>query len=192
MRLVLFGCAILCLAACPKRIETISGETRAMKLLSDTPERETTQIQERRQDVEIDTTDYERTPHVVAKGETPMMQLDGRTARLYGNEAASTGFEVDNLVLIEVIADDGSILGRVSVGFTEGVIIGKDHIDNLGRQAFRFEGGEVNLTPVLPDKRPFKIRATALDYSGVGRVTDVYLVLKPEGLDQSGDELRGQ
>ena len=75
----------LLLAACPKRVDAVpTGPPAAVRLLADTPERETTQLNELRQDIEIDTHDHDRTPHVVATGETPLMSLENRGARLYG------------------------------------------------------------------------------------------------------------
>ena len=41
------------------------------------------------------------------------------------------------------------------------------------------------------DWHPFKIRATALDYSGVGRVSNVFLLLESPS-KASEDDLRGQ
>jgi hypothetical protein len=178
------------LSACPKRVAPVLGTPRSIRLIADTPERETTQISLRRQDVEIETHEYDRTPHVVATGETPLFSLDGLTARLYGDEAATLGFGVDNFLLIEVLADNGRVIDRVVVGFTEGVTIGSERIDNLGRQAFNFEAGEVNLTPRLPEKQAFKLRATALDYGGVGRVSDVFVVLRAEGSEHGSDDLK--
>lgn len=180
------------LTGCPKRVESASSPARTVKLIADTPERETTTIGDLRADVEIDTRDHERTPHVVATGETPLMTAHGLTARLYGDEEGTKGWGVDNFLLIEVVAENGKVLERMSVGFTDTVIIGRETIDNLGRRAFNFEPGEINLTPKLPEKGTFKLRATALDYFGVGRVTDVFVVLKPEAGERTGDDLKGQ
>jgi hypothetical protein len=180
------------LTGCPKRVEGTDSPARTVRLIADTPERETTAIGELRGDVEIDTRDHERTPHVVATGETPLMTAQGLTARLYGDEAATKGWGVDNFLLIEVVAENGKVLDRMSVGFCDTVFIGKESVDNLGRRAFNFEPGEINLTPKLPEKGAFKLRATALDYFGVGRVTDVFVVLKPEAGERTGDDLKGQ
>jgi hypothetical protein len=182
------------LLGCPKRVEggSSSGPPAAVRLIADTAERETTAITELRNDLEIDTRDHDRTPHVVATGETPMMSMDGRVARLYGDAEGTKGWSVDNFLLVEVLADNGRVLDRVVVGFTDGVMSGNERIDNLGRQAFNFEAGEINLTPRLPERQPFKLRATALDYFGVGRVSDVFVVMKGESGERSGDELKGQ
>ncbi len=169
---------------------TRSGPPRAVQLLAETPERETTQIEERREDVEIDTRDFERTPRVVATGETPLLRLEENRARLAGDAAGQEGFSVDNLLLLEVLDEKGQVLNRGAVGFTENVLIGKEVVDSVGRRSFTFEAGEVDITHLLPESAPFKIRATVLDYSGVGRVSNVFLLLgaRDRGTE---DDLRG-
>jgi hypothetical protein len=162
-----------------------------VQLLADTPERETSQLEQKREDVEIDTRDFDRTPRVVATGETPLLRLEGARARLYGDAAGKEGFSVDNLVLLEVLDERGQVLNRGAVGFTELVRIGKEQVDSVGRMSFTFEPGEVEITHLLPESAPFKVRATVLDYSGVGRVSNVYLLLEPRG-GGTEDDLRGQ
>jgi hypothetical protein len=182
----------IALSACPKRVEEARAPSQVVKLIADTPERETTTLTQARNDIEIDTHDHDRTPRVVATGETPLLNAEGLAARLYGDEGCSQGWSVDNFLLVEIFADNGHIVDRVSVGFTDTVMMGSETIDNLGRQAFNFEPGEINLTPKLPEGKPFKLHATALDYFGVGRVSDVFVCLRPEAPERSGDELKGQ
>ena len=180
--------------ACMKQVPatpTRSGPPRPVQLLAETPERETSQLEARREDVEIDTRDFERTPRVVATGETPLLRLEGARARLYGDAAGKEGFSVDNLVLLEVLDEKGQVLNRGAVGFTDLVRIGKEQVDSVGRMSFTFEAGEVELTHLLPESAPFKVRATVLDYSGVGRVSNVFLLLEPRG-SANEDDLRGQ
>ena len=180
--------------ACVKQVPATparSGPPRPVQLLAETPERETSQIEARREDVEIDTRDFERTPRVVATGETPLLRLEGARARLYGDAAGKEGFWVDNLVLLEVLDERGQVLNHGAVGFTDLVMVGKEQVDSVGRMSFTFEAGEVEVTHLLPESAPFKVRATVLDYSGVGRVSNVYLLLEPRG-GGTEDDLRGQ
>lgn len=187
--------ALVVLTGCPKRVEepqVKSGPPRAFPLLTEAPERESTQIEERRSDIEVDTSDFDRTPRVVATGETPLLQLEGARARLYGDEAASQGWGVDNFVLLEVLDEQGRVLSRGNAGFAQGVLIGNERVDNLGRMAFQFEPGEVDITPLLPERGPFRIRATALDAGGVGRVSNLYVVLEYPARGGGEDDLRNQ
>ena len=70
--------------------------------------------------------------------------------------------------------------------------IGRERVDNIGPMAFSFEPGAVDVTHLLPEAEPFKLRATVLDYSGVGRVSHVFLVLEPRARAGGEDDLRGQ
>jgi hypothetical protein len=180
--------------SCVKQVPatpTRAGPPRPVQLLAETPERETSQIQAKREDVEIDTRDFERTPRVVATGETPLLRLEGARARLYGDAAGKEGFSVDNLILIEVLNEKGQVLNRGAVGFTDMVRVGKQQVDSVGPMSFTFEPGVVDLTNLLPESAPFKVRATVLDYSGVGRVSNVFLLLESPA-QGTEDDLRGQ
>lgn len=187
-------CSVLLLTACPKRISeqpVKSGPPRAFRLLAETAERETTEIQDTRNDLEIDTREHERTPHVVAVGETPLMKLEGARARLSGDQSGGKEWRVDNFILLEVINDRGQVTSRSAVGFVpDGVMHGSERLDNVGKMGFGFEGGEVDITSKLPENEAFKVRATALDYYGVGSVTDVFLVLDYGGKSSADDDLR--
>jgi len=94
-------------------------------------------------------------------------------------------------VLLEVLDERGKVLNRGAVGFTDLVMVGKEQVDSVGRMSFTFDAGEVEVTHLLPESAPFKVRATVLDYSGVGRVSNVYLLLEPRG-GGTEDDLRGQ
>jgi hypothetical protein len=164
---------------------------RAVQLLVKMPALETEQLEASRMDIEIDTRDFERTPRVVTTGETDLLLLGGKRARLYGNEAASEGFSVDNCILFEVLDARGRVINRGVVGSTEPVDIGPERVSHIGPQSFTFGPGAVDLTPLLPEKAPFMLRMTVLDYSGVGRVSDVFLVFEPRAPASGEDDLRG-
>lgn len=179
--------------SCMKQVPTTvqAGPPRPYPLLKETEEKETEQLETKREDVEVDTRDFDRTPRVVATGETPVVSLSGARARLYGDAEGTKGFEVDNFILLEVLDEKGRVINRGAVGFTDNVLMGSEVVDSLGRRSFSFEPGEVDLTSRLPENEPFRVRATVLDYSGVGRVTDVFLRLEPRDTKQE-DDLRGQ
>ncbi len=189
--------ATLGLMACARQVPATatpaptSSTPRAIRLLQDAPARETHTLTQLREDVEVDATEGERTPRVVATGQTPPLRLNGDRARLYGDAQGTLGFAVDNFLLLEVLDAGGEVTRRATVGFTEAVHMGRDQVDSVGRRAFTFEPGEVDITSLLPDSEPFQLRATALDTWGVGRVTDVYLVLAPDHR-AAEDDLRGQ
>ena len=182
--------ALLCLTACMKQIPLKEVKPQTLQLLAEKEERETDTIQERRDDLEFDVRDFDRIPHLVTTGETRPFDAENASARLFGDEAATRGFTVDNCVLLEVIASDNKVVGRAVVGFAGGLLQGKEVIDSLGRQSFTFEAGEINLTSILPERGVVKIRGTVLDYGGVGKVSSVYV--KVAGRAGSTDDLQNQ
>lgn len=190
---VLVPAAVLLLLApgCPKRVEGGNVVPASVQLLHDTPERETAKSTELREDLEFDTKEQPREAHVVARGETGLMESNGGRVRLFGDQKGTLGISVDNVVLLEVLGSDGKVLNQAAVGFTEGLIMGKERIDLLGRQAFNFEPGEVNLSSLVPERGPWKLRATVLDNYGVGRCTDIWVVVDGEA-GGTKDDLRGQ
>lgn len=188
MRLLLAVVLLAC--ACVKRVETSGVTPKTVQLLQDTPEKETARLVELREDVEFDTKEQPREAHVVAKGETGLLESNGGRVRLFGDASATAGVSFDNVVLLEVLSAEGKVIDRAAVGFTEGLIMGKERIDLLGRQAFNFEAGEVNLSSLVPEKGPWKLRATVLDNYGVGRCSDVFVVI--DAGNESKDDLRSQ
>ena len=182
--------ALLVLSACTKNISAKPVERRALRLLTATPERETACIPHVAITLEADT-DQERTPRVVAVGDSPLISAEGADVWLAGDEAGTAGFEVDNAILLEVYGDDGKRVSRAAVGYLNGLSDGKESIDLLSRRAFRFEANEVNLRALLPESGYFRIHASVLDTGGVGRVSDVFLVITPRSAKES-DGLRDQ
>jgi hypothetical protein len=181
---------VCCLSACPKNIEAKPAvERKAVRLLALTAERETLKIPEVASQLEADT-DQERTPHIVAVGESPLLSAEGADVWLAGDEKGAEGFTVDNCILLEVLSEDGKRFGRAAVGYLNGLTEGKDQIDLLGRRAFKFEPNEVNLVSLVPEHGRFRIRATVLDIGGVGHVSDVFLIIAPR-TTPAGDDLRG-
>lgn len=170
--------AVLLLPGCPRRIEARPPERRVVRLLSAAAERETLSLTEQVTSLEADT-DQERTPRVVARGESPLLPAEGVEVTLAGDEAGALGFTVDNFILLEVLSDDGRRVGRAAVGYLNGLSEGLERIDLLGPRTFTFEPNEVSLATLLPERGRFRVRATALDTGGVGRVSDVFLVLTP-------------
>lgn len=181
---------LVMLSGCPKRVAPVTAAPNSVRLLAAALERETTALTESRPDLEIDTRDFDRTPKVVATGETSLLTCEGASLRLFGDAQATQGFFVDNAIFLEVVAPDGKVLRSVVIGSSDPVSQGNETIDNLGRRAFTFEPGELDLTSLVPEHGAFRLRATVLDYFGVGRVSDVFVRIEPAAAAR--DELRDQ
>lgn len=192
-RILSFGIplAVFCglFSACPKNVDAKPAvERKAVRLLALTAERETLKIPEVASQLEADT-DQERTPRIVAVGESPLLAAEGADVWLAGDEKGVEGFAVDNAILLEVLSEDGKRIGRAAIGYLNGLSEGKEQIDLLGPRAFKFEANEVSLASLLPEKGRFRIRATVLDIGGVGHVSDVFLIIAPRNTP-AADDLR--
>ena len=184
-------CALLLAGGCAKRVAPAKAP-KPVRLLSQVAEKETEQFPDKREDIEIDTRDHDRTPRVVATGESPLLPTDGLMVKIYGDEEGLMGWDVDNLLLLEVLAENGKIVNRAAIGFSDLVMMGNERIDALGRQAFTFEPGEIILGTLVPEHGFYRLRATVLDYYGNGRCSDVWLHFSSSAGGGSADELRGQ
>jgi hypothetical protein len=172
----------LVFVACPKDPAAtrpkFTGPPRVIQLFKAVEEAETATRVERRTDVVPLGEGTEATAAIVAKVETPEISLDGGRARIYGDDKGSEGWSVDNAILFEIVSG-GSVGHRFAVGYHDGLRIGGEEVDNFGRKTFQFAGGEIDITPLLPDTGTFKLRATAIDTGNVGRVSNVYLIIGP-------------
>lgn len=175
-------------SGCVKRVAASSPPRASVKLLGATEERETKAIADFRVDVDAEGKEYEVPVKVVAFAETEPLSAEGYELRLSGDEAGRAGFEVDNFLLVEVLSPQGAVLNRVVVGYVDGVSVGRERLDNLGQRSFRFGPDEVALNRALPESGPFKLRVSALDIGGVGRVSEVWLRFVPRA--GGGDDLR--
>ncbi len=184
----------LLLAACPKSGHPLApryaGPPRAYQLLAETPEAEISTRADKRADLLVAVESGQPVPAVVATRTSEPINRHGGRARLYGDAAAAEGWSVDNFILLEIADRGGRILRRAAIGFQQGVTHGSEQIDSLGPMRFTFEPGEVDLTPLLPADEPVTIQTTALDVGGVGRVSNLYLVLTPDAAPGGEDDLR--
>ncbi len=192
MRLATSSAAALLLCACAVQKEIRPSPTRrSVPLLEATAEQETSARPEQRADIEIETSTGRVHPAVIATAETGLLRLEGARARLYGDADGTTGWSVDNVVLLEILDRAGTVRGRAAAGFSGPMFVGREPVDSVGRMSFTLGPGEVDITSAIPESEPFRIRATALDDGGVGRVSDVFLVLEPPQR-ATEEDLRGQ
>jgi hypothetical protein len=189
---ILLAATALLVLGCPKAPEAVrahySGPPKAFKPLSETPEAETSTRLEKRTDLLVTVESGEPVPSVVAVGETPALNRQGGTLRLYGDAEGKQGWSVDNFVLLEVVSKKGEVLHRAAIGFQQGCSRGSEVIDALGQMKFAFGPGEIELSNMLPADEQVTVKATALDTGGVGKVSDLYMILTAEAGGGGQDE----
>jgi hypothetical protein len=177
---LLFGAVAI--LGCPKDSGSARpkyvGPPKVFYLIKAVEEAETATRPEHRDDVAPMGEGTEAIAAVVAKGESPPFSLGGGVARLYGDAGGTEGWSVDNAILFEVVVG-GAVTHRFAVGYHDGLRIGSEEIDNLGRKAFQFGPGEIDITSGLPETGTFVLRATAIDTGNVGHVSNVFLIVGP-------------
>jgi len=185
---------LLMFTACAHQAPVPKGPAQPTnyRLLAEAPEAETSTRTEQRPDVFVRTDQFDHTPVVVAKGEAGPVGLQGGRAQLFADEAGTQGIGVDNFILFEVVDAGGAVKHRFAVGYHSGITVDNQEPDNVGPNAFTFEPG-LDVTAQLPAEGSFSLRATALDFGGVGRVSNVYLRISPvEERTPSDDELKNR
>jgi hypothetical protein len=70
----------------------------------------------------------------------------------------------------------GNLTSSALAGNTEPVRRNGNPIEMIGRTSFSFNACEIDITKLLPVGKPFRLRASAMDYGGVGYVSDVFIV----------------
>jgi hypothetical protein len=184
----------LLLVGCPKSEDAsrphYSGPPKAFKLLNETPEAETSTRVEKRTDLLVTVENGDPAPAVITVGQAGPLNRQGGSLRLYGDEAGKTGWSVDNFVLIEVLDKNNKVLHRGAAGFQAGLTHGAEQVDSLGQMKFSFGAGEIDISKLVPANENVTIKATALDTGGVGRVSNLYLILSAETAGVSDEEIR--
>ena len=132
-----------------------------------------------RTDLVMQTSSWDKTPYKMYEGVYNLFLKSARKVLLSGNAQASEGWNVDNFLYLEVFNYSGKLLKQVVIGNHEPVLAGNVAIEKLGGNKFDFAAGEIDITNLLPVNEPFVLRASAIDYGGVGAASNVFLTLPP-------------
>jgi hypothetical protein len=132
-----------------------------------------------RTDLQMQTSSWDKTPYTMYSAVYHLALKSSRKVLLAGNAQGSAGWTVDNFLLLEVFNTGGKLLKRVVIGNHEPVKADNAAIEKLGDNKFGFVAGEIDITKLLPVNETFLLRASTVDYGGVGNCTDVFLFLPP-------------
>jgi len=108
-------------------------------------------------------------------------RVDPRTQRvtLAGDREGRKGYRVDNFLLFEVRSSRG--VQRFYIGGTDhksGITFRGKRVQQVGNNKLSFQAGKLDLTRFFPVGEALTLRAWALDYGGVGGVSDVFLIMR--------------
>ena len=131
-----------------------------------------------RTDLAMQTSSWDKTPYTMYESAHTLILRSPRKIVLSGNEQGTAGWSIDNFLLLEVFNSNGQLLKRVVIGNHEPVLAGGVSIEKVGADKQGFAAGEIDITRFLPVNSPFVLRASAVDYGGVGNASNVFLTLE--------------
>lgn len=134
-----------------------------------------------RKDLTMHTGSWDRTPYFM----TPPREYDLQIARLdkaclAGDARGGAGWNVDNFLLLELFDASGAFLKATTAGAHEGI---SRNGQRIPEQANGHHHGacSVDLRNFLPVGKPFRLKASAMDYGGEGFISEVWLALEGQG-----------
>ncbi len=129
-----------------------------------------------RNDLSMDTTRFDKIPYSMHVSSHDLMISAPAKFCLAGDAGGTKGWSVDNFLLLEVLDQSGNLTSSAVAGLTETVRRNGNPIEMIGRSSYSFNACEIDVTKLLPVGRPFRLRTSAMDYGGVGYVSDVFIV----------------
>jgi len=154
------------------------GQSGSIKIFSNVPNQNSAAFQANRfSDLTVNTSSWDRIPYHMARQFHQVITLGaGQKCFLAGDEAGQKGWSVDNFLYIE-IRNKGTVK-RLIAGYAEPVYYKGQLVQQIGRQSFSFGPGEIDLTPYIPQGQSVELTVAALDYGGVGYISDLYLIIR--------------
>ena len=118
-------------------------------------------------ELEVETSQWDRTPYLVTPAfNTTVTVAPGQRVLLAGDASGAAGWSIDNFVVARIGGK------RLVLGAGEKVRDSSGVLESLPG------GGVTDLTRFFQPGVPTPVMLMALDYGGVGGVSDVYLVVK--------------
>jgi tetratricopeptide (TPR) repeat protein len=133
-----------------------------------------------RKDLTVDAARFDKIPYSMHVSSHDLMIPTPAKFCLAGDAGGTKGWIVDNFLLIEILDQSGNLISSALAGLTETVRRNGNPIETIGRSSDSFNACEIDVTKLLPVGKPFRLRASAMDYGYVGFVSDVFIV-SPKG-----------
>lgn len=132
----------------------------------------------RRADIRVDVSSpsFEAVPRVFAQKTTRTFTFGGgKKVLLSGSADGTKPVEIDDFLLVEVLAADGSLLAAGHLGGDAGISVGATKSKLLATHT-DFKVAPTDIAALLPKDRPFRLRLSGLDSLARALVSDVFLV----------------
>jgi hypothetical protein len=116
--------------------------------------------------------------HMTQPFSTTINAKPGQRFFLAGDALGKIGWSLDNFLLVEIESRAGT--DRLIIGNTNGspVEYQGQRLRHIGAQSFSFSPESVDLSPYFPKDVPFRLTISALDFGGVGSLSNLFLVAR--------------
>jgi hypothetical protein len=162
----------------PRDLQPVSPGTTAgaTRVLSAVASAASTQFKQRTVPAfHVDTNVHDKTPYLITDAYEGALRIGGnQSVLLAGNAAGTAGWRVDNYLVVEIEWAGGS--KAFWIGNGDALSRRSERLPQVGLTSF--EQGAFDITAQIPRNVDLRVRISALDYGGVGFVSDVYLVVR--------------
>ncbi len=125
---------------------------------------------------QMSTTQWDRTPyHISEPFFATIVRKPGEKILLAGNEAGTANWRVDNFLYVEISVNGKT--DRFHLGHTDPVTYrGQPVVSRRGG----FDQSPFDLTPFIPENSQAHLKLYALDYGGIGDISDLFVVVQTD------------
>jgi bifunctional DNA-binding transcriptional regulator/antitoxin component of YhaV-PrlF toxin-antitoxin module len=150
-------------------------ETRSLKLFDKVAKKSSSEFKKNTcNTVRVDTKSYDRVPYHLTRPFKGQITIPaGARVFLSSNPDKRASITVDNFIVMGYSSSSGS--GEFVIGQHEPVYLNNRRIAKLGSNGFHHN---LELTKNFPQGVTVSLWAYALDYGGVGSLSDVYLIVQ--------------
>lgn len=129
--------------------------------------------------------------HVTKPFTSTLTAKPGQRFFLAGDAPGKMGWSLDNFLLVEIESPDG--VQRLVIGDTVGspVEYQGQRLKHIEPQSSSFSPESIELSRYFPKNAPFRLTISALDFGGLGRLSDLFLVAREASLCPDAPGVQG-
>ena len=122
----------------------------------------------------VNTQSFDPTPYLVANPFEATLQVGaGQSVVIAGDAQGRSNWQIDNFLLVEIDSNAGSSV--FWAGSSEPVTRNGHAVPQRGSSGF--SQPPIDITALVPKNVPVRVRLSAMDYGGIGYVSDIHLVV---------------
>lgn len=147
----------------------------SVKAIATVPQTDSARLKQRTvSTLHVDTKTFDTTPYLVAPAfETTLQIAAGQSVLIAGDAQGRGNWQIDNFLLVEIESNAGST--AFWAGMSEPVTRNGQPVPQRGSSSV--SQPPIDITALLPKNTPVRLRLSALDYGGIGYVSEIHVVV---------------